>query len=53
MYISLLKFIVFKDCLPDGVVERWGLLMQSITLEVVFSSLTSLLFHEGYTSFEE
>jgi hypothetical protein len=28
------------------------MLMQSITLEVVFSTLTSLLFHEGYTSFE-
>jgi hypothetical protein len=29
-----------------------GLLIQSITLEVVFPSLTSLLFHEGYTSIE-
>jgi hypothetical protein len=29
-----------------------GLLMQSITLEVVFPSLTSLLFREGYTSIE-
>jgi hypothetical protein len=29
-----------------------GLLMQSITLKVVFSSLTSLLFHEGYISIE-
>jgi hypothetical protein len=26
--------------------------MQSITLEIVFLSLTSLLFYEGYTSFE-
>jgi hypothetical protein len=28
------------------------LLMQSITLEVIFPLLTSLLFHEGYTSIE-
>jgi hypothetical protein len=30
-----------------------GLLIQSITLKVVFSSLTSLLFYTGYTSIEE
>jgi hypothetical protein len=34
------------------VVEKWDCWMQSITLKVVFSSLTSLLFYEGYISIE-
>jgi hypothetical protein len=33
MYISLLKVYSLQGLLPDRVVERWGLLMQNITLE--------------------